>query len=47
MEQPVNQIITSNEQVDIENNRTLDKEASESSNLVVEQNIPLRCSTHI
>ena len=30
-DQPVNQIITSNEQVDIENDRALDKEASEST----------------
>ena len=46
-DQPVNQIITSNEQVDIESDRTLDKEASESTNLDVEQNIPLQYSTHI
>ena len=46
-DQPVNQIITSNKQVDIENDRTLDKEASESTNLDVEQNIPLQDSTWI
>ena len=46
-DQPLNQIITSNEQVDIENDRALDKEASESTNLDVEQNISLQHSTWI
>ena len=46
-DQPVNQIITSNEQIDIENDRTVDKEVTQSPNLDVEQNIPLRRSTRI